>query len=93
MGRFFNTTTSGMNCVGTPCGNDGNSWFNSSYFGVFFGPASAQCDGCNDFSDGVIGNVVPEPATAALFICGLGTLLVVLRCRRAERFPDAEQKA
>ena len=29
-GRSLNTTTSGANCVGTPCGNDGMSWFDST---------------------------------------------------------------
>jgi hypothetical protein len=80
----YNSTTSGTNCVGTPCGNDGNSWFNSTYFGVFFGPASAQVGvSPADFSDGVIGTVVPEPATVALLACGLGALLIASRRRRA----------
>jgi hypothetical protein len=35
-GRSFNTTTSGTNCVGTPCGNDMSAFFNSSYFGTCF---------------------------------------------------------
>jgi hypothetical protein len=39
-GRSFNTWTSGTNCVGTPCGDDGNSFFNSTYYGVFFQPLS-----------------------------------------------------
>jgi hypothetical protein len=83
-GRSLNTLTSGTNCVGTPCGNDGNSWFNSTFFGVFFGPASNQVGTSPaDFSDGVIGNVVPEPATIALLSCGLGALLIALRRRRA----------
>jgi hypothetical protein len=78
-GRSFDTTTSGTNCVGTPCGNDTNSWFNSTFFGVFFGPASNQVGSPADFSMGVIGNVVPEPATLALLTCGLGALLIALR--------------
>ena len=59
-GRSFNTTTSGTNCVGTPCGNDGNAFFNSTYFGVFFGPAGNQIGGNPDFSNGVIGTVFPN---------------------------------
>jgi hypothetical protein len=81
-GRSFNTTTSGANCVGSPCGNDGNSFFNSTYFGAFFDHTSNWCDGCNDFSNGVIGNVVPEPATIVLLTGGAGVLLVALRRRR-----------
>jgi hypothetical protein len=76
-GRSFNSTTSGTNCVGTPCGNDGNSFFNSTYMGVYFeGPSST------DFSNGVIGNVVPEPATVPLLTFGVGALLIASRRRR-----------
>jgi hypothetical protein len=83
-GRSLNSATSGTNCVGTPCGNDGNSWFNSTFFGVFFGPASDQVGvSPADFSDGVIGNVVPEPATWALLTGGLGALLIAVRRRRS----------
>jgi hypothetical protein len=74
-GRSFNTTTSGANCVGTPCGNDMNAFFNSNFV-AFFTPLPY------DFSDGVIGTVVPEPATVALLTCGLGALLIGLRSRR-----------
>src|SRR5438876_3755946 len=72
-GRSFNSTTSGTNCVGTPCGNDGNFFFNSTEFGVYFGGPGAY-----DLSNGVIGNVVPEPATVALLTCGVGALLIAL---------------
>jgi hypothetical protein len=81
-GRSFNSTTSGANCVGTPCGNDANAFFNSTYYGSFFLPCGAP-ESCYDFSNGVIGTVVPEPATVALLISGLGALLVPLRRRRA----------
>ena len=73
-GHSFDTTTSGANCVGTPCGNDGNSWFDSA------GPFNP-----NDFSMGVIGSVIPEPTTVALFACGLGALLFIARRRRTFR--------
>jgi hypothetical protein len=69
-GHSFNTTTSGANCVGTPCGNDGESWFDS------VGPFDSR-----DFSMGVIGSAIPEPATPALLICGVGALLIALRRR------------
>jgi hypothetical protein len=73
-GRSLDTTTSGTNCVGTPCGNDGMSWFDST--GVVFSP--------DDFSMGVIGTVVPEPATWTLLGGGLGALLLIARRRRGD---------
>ena len=82
-GRSFNTTTSGTNCVGTPCGNDMNAFFNSTYFGAFFHFTCNEGDQCSDYSNGVIGTVVPEPATVALLACGMGALLIAVRHRRA----------
>jgi PEP-CTERM motif-containing protein len=79
-GRSFNSTTSGANCVGSPCGNDGTSFFNSTFFGANFSPTSTQLGFDADFSDGVI---VPEPSTVALVACGLGALVVAIRRRRA----------
>jgi len=79
-GRSFNSDTSGTHCVGTPCGNDGNAFFNSTFFGAYF--TSTSNFGQTDFSDGVIGTVVPEPATVALLTCGVGALLIALRRRR-----------
>jgi hypothetical protein len=81
-GRSFNSTTSGMNCVGTPCGNDQNAFFNSTYFGTYF-TSTANQGQPSDFSNGVIGTVVPEPATVALLTCGVGALLAVRRRRPA----------
>jgi hypothetical protein len=81
-GRSYNTTTSGTNCVGTPCGNNQNAFFNSTYFGTNFTSTSNQAQPY-DYSMGVIGGVVPEPATVALFTCGVGALLIALRRRRA----------
>lgn len=70
-GRSFNSFTSGLNAVGTPAGNDGNSFFKSSYFGTNF---QAQN---NDFSMGVGGTAkpIPEPASVLglLAIGALGT--------------------
>jgi hypothetical protein len=82
MGRSFNVTTSGTNCVGTPCGNDQNAFFNSTYFGAYFTSTSNEGQP-SDYSNGVIGTVVPEPATVALLTCGLGALLIALRRRRS----------
>jgi hypothetical protein len=82
-GGSFNSTTSGTNCVGTPCGNDDNAFFNSTYFGAYFTSTLNVCSDCHDFSNGVIGTVVPEPTTVALLTCGMGALLIALRRRRA----------
>jgi hypothetical protein len=80
-GRSFNLTTSGANCVGTPCGNDQNAFFNSSYFGYYF-TSTSNVQEPYDFSNGVIGTVVPEPATVPLLICSVGALLIAVRRRR-----------
>jgi hypothetical protein len=82
-GRSFNSTTSGVNCVGTPCGNNQNAFFNSTFFGTYF-TSTANEGQPYDYSMGVIGMEVPEPATAALLICGVGTMLIALRRRRGE---------
>src|SRR5438552_9047231 len=80
-GRSFNSTTSGANCIGTPCGNDQNAFFNSTYFGYYF-TSTANVSQPYDYSNGVIGTVVPEPATVALLTCGVGALLIAARRRR-----------
>jgi hypothetical protein len=81
-GRSFDSTTSGMNCVGTPCGNDMNAFFNSTFFGTNF-TSTANEGQPSDFSMGVIAHtIVPEPSTLALLACGVGTLLIALRRRR-----------
>jgi hypothetical protein len=79
-GRSWNSTTSGTNCVGTPCGNDQNAFFNSTFFGTYFTSTSNEGQPY-DYSNGVIGNVVPEPATVALLTFGVGALLIALRRR------------
>jgi hypothetical protein len=81
-GRSFNSTTSGTNCVGTPCGNDQMAFFNSTYFGYYFtSTGNPNLGQPYDYSNGVIGNVVPEPGTMALLACGVGALLIALRRR------------
>ena len=82
-GRSFDSTTSGAHCMGTPCGNDQNAFFNSTYFGYFFtSTGNPNLGQPYDFSMGVIGSAVPEPATVALLICGVGALRIALRHRR-----------
>jgi|SRR5438876_7289609 len=81
-GFSFNSDTSGTNCVGVPCGNDDNAFFNSTFFGTYFTNTNNYA-GQPDFSMGVIGTVVPEPATVALLTCGLGALVIAVRCRRS----------
>jgi len=79
-GSSLNTTTSGFNCVGMPCGNDDNAFWNRTG-SFFFDHTYNHCDGCNDFSMGVIGSVVPEPTTIGLLTCGVAALLIAVRRR------------
>jgi hypothetical protein len=63
-GRSFDSTTSGANCVGTPCGNDGNAFLNASFGPPWQGPQPS------DFSMGVNGTVsegspTPTPTATA----------------------------
>ena len=62
-GQSFETTTSGAKCVGTPCGNDDNSWWDSNLFGVHFTTTvNLFGSGTWDFSMGVIGtSASPTP--------------------------------
>jgi PEP-CTERM motif len=76
----FISTTSGANAVGSPPGNDGNSFFSSSYFGISFLPTSdpsLEDAGTWDYSMGVMGvansTSVPEPSTLVLGLLGLVT--------------------
>jgi len=82
VGRSFDSETSGAGCIGTPCGNNGNAFFDSNFFGANYQPTCSNDQPC-DFSMGVIGTVVPEPATPALLTCGVGALLIALRRRRS----------
>jgi hypothetical protein len=76
----FIGTTSGANAVGTPPGNDGNSFFSSSFFGQIFVPTSdpsIEGPGTWDYSMGVVGTAVqtaiPEPSSFVLGLIGLVT--------------------
>lgn len=73
--RSWVTTTSGANGVNALI--DGDAFFNSSYFGMNF---VKDVGGNYDFSMGLEGVVVPEPATLGLAAAGL--LLLLARRRR-----------
>ena len=55
-GRSFDSATSGTNCVGTPCGNNQNAFFNSNFFGANF-TSTANQGQPTDFSMGVTGTM------------------------------------
>ena len=66
-GRSFNSQSSGANCVGRPCGNNKNAFFNSNFFGANWASTSEEGEP-NDFSMGVIGSVTggtPTPTPTA----------------------------
>lgn len=87
-GRSFVSTTSGAGAVGSPAGNDNNSYFDSSTFGATFSPASGELNlPSADFSmgvNGINGSQVPEPGAVASFV-GIATtgLTLVWRRRRS----------
>src|SRR5213075_2552389 len=78
-GRSFDSTTSGANCVGTPCGNDMNAFFNSNFFGANF-TSTANEGQPSDFSmgvNGVAGNCgtpTPTPTPTVTPTCTPGAL-------------------
>jgi hypothetical protein len=55
-GRSFDSTTDGLNCIGTPCGNNQNAFFNSNFFGAVY-TDTANFGQPYDFSMGVNGDV------------------------------------
>jgi hypothetical protein len=88
----FITTTSGLDAVGMPPGNDGNSFLSSTFFGFNFTPVSdpsVEGPGTWDFSMGVIGTsastVVPEPSSLILGLAGLVTSAGCYWTRRRAR--------
>src|SRR5262249_24755859 len=73
-GRSFDSTTSGANCVGTPCGNNLNAFFNSNFFGANFTSTSNQGQP-TDFSMGVDGTTsggCPSPTPTGTPTCTPG---------------------
>ena len=83
----FVTTTSGMNAIGMPPGNDDNSFFNSTIFGTNYEPASDFVGFPADFSMGVSGSIqsVPEPSGLVLGLIGTMTAVGCAACRRRPR--------
>jgi PEP-CTERM motif len=88
----FITTTSGLNAVGMPQGNDGNSFFSSVFFGDSFIPISDPSifgPGTWDFSMGVMGTsaaiAVPEPSSLILGLAGMVTSAGCFWTRRRTR--------
>jgi hypothetical protein len=83
-GRSFVSTTSGANSVGA-IGNNGNSFFDSTFFGTNFEPAGSVLGADADFSMGVEGfhgtAAVPEGSTLGLIGAGLVPLAFGLRRR------------
>jgi hypothetical protein len=57
-GRCFVAETMGANCIGTPCGNDGNAFWNSNFFNIKWNSTTDQ--GQFDFSMGVNGTALPS---------------------------------
>lgn len=64
--RSYISQTGGANAVGTPAGNDGNSFNYNPGAGYYFAPDTFN----EDYSMGVAGVVVPEPSTWALLMTG-----------------------
>jgi hypothetical protein len=84
-------TTSGANAIGTPPGNDGNSFFSSTFFSMSFVPTSdpsLEGPGTWDYSMGVVGTatvVVPEPSSVIMGLMGLVISAGYLRTKRRTR--------
>ncbi|HKM52944.1 MAG TPA: PEP-CTERM sorting domain-containing protein, partial [Isosphaeraceae bacterium] len=82
------TTTSGTNAVGSPPGNDGNSFQSSTFFGLNFVPTSdpsIEGPGTWDYSMGVIGTAVPEPSSLMLGLVGFIVSAACVWTRRRTR--------
>jgi hypothetical protein len=82
---WYASTTSGASAVGTPPGNDGNSYFSSAYMGYSFASVgSLEGSGNWDFSEGVIGTAVltPEPSSVTLFMAAGLCLAAMIGCRK-----------
>jgi hypothetical protein len=85
-GRSFTSDTSGVGCIGTPCGNNGNAFFDSNFFGANY-QSTAEQGQSGDFSMGVIGTVVPEPPPWAMMAMGAVVLIGVQQLRLGKKAP------
>jgi hypothetical protein len=70
-GSAYLTSTSGANAVGTPPGNDGNSFYTNPVNSTYFVPA-IRVSGAGDFSMGILGgdprDPTPEPGPLGIAI-------------------------
>jgi PEP-CTERM motif len=74
--------TNGSNAIG-PRSAEGDSFWDSTYYNVSFQPGESQFGvGLADFSMGVAGSIVPEPATWALMLIGFASLGFAFRQSR-----------
>ena len=81
-GRSFTSDTSGAGCIGNPCGNNGNAFFDSNFFGANYQPTGSQGQP-GDFSMGVQSfSEVPEPPPWAMMAMGAVVLIGVQQLRR-----------
>ena len=77
-GRSFDSTTVGANCVGTPCGNNQNAFFDSNFFGVDLwahrrsGPAHGLLHGREWHCRAAAGTPTPTPTPTATPTCPPG---------------------
>src|SRR4029077_10651237 len=56
-GRAFDSTTSGANCIGTPCGDNDDAFLDSTLFVAVYEPVADFGSQFSDFSMGVKGTV------------------------------------
>ena len=84
-GRSFTSDTSGAGCIGNPCGNNGNAFFDSNFFGANYQPTGDQGQP-GDFSMGVQGVYeVPEPPAWAMMAMGAVVLIGVQQLVRRRK--------
>jgi hypothetical protein len=83
-GRSFTSDTSGAGCIGNPCGNNGNAFFDSNFFGANYQPTGDQGQP-GDFSMGVQVNFVPEPPPWAMMAMGAVVLIGVQQLSRRKK--------
>jgi hypothetical protein len=86
----FIVTTSGADAIGSPPGDDGNSFYSSTFFGFSFTPTTnpnIEGPGTWDYSMGVIGTaaVIPEPSSLILGAIGMVSAAGCVWNRRRSR--------